>query len=76
MLTIKRRRLFSRRARQYMLAYRAIDVQNEQGNESKMSHSLLEKVLKAFKTHRYTADIDSQYVNDVVGTMRNPIVLL
>ena len=75
-LTIRRRRLFSKRARQYMLAYRAIDVQNEQGNKSKMSHSLLEKVMKVFKTHRCTADIDTKYINDVVGTMRNPIVLL
>ena len=77
-LTLAMQRKFSRRARQYMLAYRAIDIQsqNNENKEVKMSHSLLENVLKAFKTHRCTADTDSKWINNVVGTMRNPILIL
>ena len=77
-LTLAMQRKFSRRARQYMLAYRAIDIQSEnnENEEVKMSHSLLENVLKAFKTHRCTADTDSKWINTVVGTMRNPILIL
>ena len=71
-LTLDRRRLFSQRARRYMLAYRSIDLHN---SNVKMSHSLLEKVLKAFKTHRNTADIDDKWIRDVVGSMNNPIIL-
>ena len=47
----------------------------EEGVEMKMSYSLLEKVLKAFKTHRCTADIDTKWIADVVGTMQFPIVI-
>ena len=56
----------------------SIDLKAQNDNEhqeAKMSHSLLELVLKAFKTHRCTADIDSKWISDVVGTMRNPILL-
>jgi len=81
-LTIRRQRLFSKRARQYMLAYRAIDLKRdeerdaaEEGDEMKMSHSLLEKVLKAFKTHRCTADIDTKWIADVVASMNSQIVI-
>ena len=60
-----------------MLAYRAIDLHTEPGTNSKvkMSHSLLEKVLKAYKTHRNTADIDHKWIRNVVGSMNNPILL-
>ena len=61
-----------------MLAYRAIDIlsDNDENGEVKMSHSLLEKILKTFKTHRCTTDTDTKWINDVVGTMRDPILLL
>ena len=73
-LTMNRQRLFSRRARKYMLAYRAIDIHNQQGSsKEKMSHGLLEKVLKAYNTHRTTATIEYKWIQDVVGTMKNPI---
>ena len=77
-LTLAMQRKFSRRARQYMLVYRAIDIQsqNNENEEVKMSHSLLENVLKAFKTHCCTADNNSKWINNVIGTMRNPILIL
>ena len=57
-----------------MLAYRDINMQNQQGeNQEKMSHSLLEKVLKAYNTHRTTATIEYKWIQDVVGTMKNTI---
>ena len=81
-MTIRRQRLFSKHARQYMLAYPAIDLKRdeerdaaEEGDEMKMSHSLLEKVLKAFKTHRCTADIDTKWIADVVASMNSQIVI-
>ena len=82
-LTIERQRKFSKRARQYMLAYRAIDIQRRKevktgetpGAETKLSHTLLEKVVKVFKTHRNAADSDSKWIGDVVGTMQHPIDL-
>ena len=58
-----------------MLAYRAIDVLSEQNSEVKISHALLERVLKAFKTHRSTADIDVKWISDVVDTMKNTVLL-
>ena len=65
-----------------MIAYRAIDLQREkerdaaeEGDETKMSHSLLEKVLKAFKTQRCTADIDTKWIADVVANINSQIVI-
>ena len=60
-----------------MLAYHTIDIQsdNNKNEEIKMSHCLLESALKAFKTQRCTADTDSKWINNVVGTIRNPILL-
>ena len=56
-----------------MLAYRAIDINRSNSAANKMSHSLLEKVLKVYKLHRSTADTDTKWISDVVGTMKNPI---
>ena len=66
-----------------MLAYRAIDIQRRKevktgetpGAETKLSHTLLEKLVKVFKTHRNAADSDSKWIGDVVGTMQHPIDL-
>ena len=80
-LTVGRQRKFSKRARQYMLAYQAIEVQKNKhllsktDGEIKMSHMLLEKVVKVFKTHRNAADTDTKWIGDVVGSMINPIIL-
>ena len=81
-LTIQRQRKFSKRARQYMLAYRAINIKRTKDKtdethveDTKLSHTLLEKVVKVFKTHRNAADSDSKWIGDVVGTMQQPIDL-
>ena len=59
-----------------MLPYHAIDIKQEEDkaqgsdcNIAKITHSLLEKVVKTFKTHRNVADIDKGWISDIVGTM-------
>ena len=64
-MTIERQRMFSRRARQYMLAYQAIDNNNDESNElttaanggepaatnedKKTTFALIENVIKNYK---------------------------
>ena len=80
--TTERRRLFSRRTRRYMLAYHAIGIKQEEDkaqgsdcNIEKITHSLLEKVVKTSKTHHNVADINKGWILDIVGTMQRPIGL-
>ena len=80
-LTTVRQRKFSKRARQYMLAYQAIELQTNKeilskiDSKIKMIHSLLEKVVKVFKTHRNAAATNCKWISNVVGNMQNPIVI-
>ena len=67
-------RKFAARARKYMLAYIAIDKQqDEQHNtddeELKISYSLIEKCVKHFKSHRSAADFDNSFIKSVVMQM-------
>ena len=98
-LTTARQRMFSRRARVYMLAYKALDVisksnvegaSNDEGNNadqvkvevkqefplsnnlnSQYNYSLIERVVKSFKTHRCMEDIDTSYIREIVQQMVN-----
>jgi hypothetical protein len=82
-LTMERQRMFSRRAREYMVAYHAIDNQQEDKQENSdekkdrlekrnplMTAYLIEKIVKVFKTHRSTADFDCGFVAGIVNTMK------
>jgi hypothetical protein len=78
-LTIGRQRLFSKRAREYMVAYNTLDNQEvdamdeTKGNVHKnplMSAYLIEKIVKQYKTHRSAADFDSGFVDKVVDAMK------
>ena len=78
-MTTERQRLFSRRARQYMLAYNAIDNDNPEtmtndtgSNDQKpaISMTMIEKIIKTYKTHRNMGDTDAGYINSVVTTMK------
>jgi hypothetical protein len=78
-LTIERQRLFSKRAREYMVAYNTLDNQKvdamdeTKGNVHKnpsMSAYLIEKIVKQYKTHRSAADFDSGFVDKVVDAMK------
>ena len=80
---MERQRMFSRRAREYMVAYHAIDNQQEDKQENSdekkdrlekrnplMTAYLIEKIVKVFKTHRSTADFDCGFVAGIVNTMK------
>ena len=74
--------MFSRRAREYMVAYNALDNdEDECGNldEKKdagqtrnplMTSYLIEKIVKLYKTHRSAADFDCGFVSRIVNTMK------
>ncbi|KAI2492669.1 hypothetical protein MHU86_1772 [Fragilaria crotonensis] len=65
-LSIERIRKFAKRARQYLLAYHAIDsgqVSAEiQQDCAKYGPVALEKLLREFKTHRCVMDFDFKFV--------------
>ena len=77
-LTIERRRLFSKRAREYMLAYSILDNNDEIGSsegvdDEKKPHMtayLIEKIVKQYKSHRSASDFDAGFINRIVEKMR------
>jgi DNA-binding transcriptional regulator YhcF (GntR family) len=79
-LTIDRQRMFSKRARQYMLAYHSIEESKEkrklggaaESNDDKleMSAYLVEKIIKRYKSHRGATDFDSAYIDAIVNDMK------
>jgi len=80
-LTIERQRMFSKRARQYMLAYHSIEESKEkrklvgasaESNDEKleMSAYLVEKIIKRYKSHRGATDFDSAYIDAIVNDMK------
>jgi pyruvate carboxylase len=78
--------MFSRRAREYMVAYNAIDnCEDEYGDSDEkkdekkgvgqkrnplMTAYLIEKIVKLYKTHRSAADFDCGFVSRIVNTMK------
>jgi hypothetical protein len=84
-LTIRRRRLFSKRAREYMVAYSILDNNNSEEEVDKnnsndngkqeetkpqMTAYLIEKIVKQYKSHRSAADFDAGFINGIVDRMR------
>lgn len=72
-LTEDKQRKFSRRARQYALAYKALELaplKNEKTLQPVTSHQLIEKIIKNCKTHRCASDFDHGYINEVVSETR------
>ena len=66
-LTTTRMRKFSRRARQYIMAYKAIlSRRNLPNHQNSMTEPLIEKVVKVFRTHRSAADFDSKFILEAV----------
>ena len=60
-----------------MLAYHAIEEQNIQeqdDNPAVLTHTLLEKVIKTYKSHR-SVDSDCKWIKGVIDTMLKPIVI-
>ncbi len=85
-LTIQRRRLFSKRAREYMVSYSILDNNSEEvgglvegGGQSDngkqetkphMTAYLIEKIVKQYKSHRSAAYFDAGFINKIVSKMR------
>jgi DNA-binding transcriptional regulator YhcF (GntR family) len=80
-LTIERQRMFSKRARQYMLAYHSIELSKEKrelvgavgsndDEKLEMSAYLVEKIIKRYKSHRGATDFDSAYIDAIVNDMK------
>lgn len=68
----KQQQQFSRRARQYMLAYLAMETDTNQfpQSDSIRSSHLIEKIIKQYKSHRAANDFDTGYINKVVAQMK------
>ena len=83
-LTIERIRSLSRRAREYMLAYKALSSTGaaETGGSSTypLSHGIIERAIKQYKSHRNSLDTDNAFLQliikkeDEVDTAQNKII--
>ena len=83
-ITIEMRRKFSRRAREYIGAYRALslhraaveslgdgegDGEQEQSEIPSMSAQLIEKVVKLYKSHRNIIDQEKGWIKNIMLLM-------
>ena len=70
-LTTTRCRKFARRAREYILAYLAMDCQSTVDNTQirSVTNKDIEMVVKMYKTHRSAADFDKGFIETVVSEM-------
>ena len=69
LITVDMVRKFSKRARGYMLAYRALecDVMKESPNgQTDISHKMIEKMKKVISSHRAALDFDRGFLNKIV----------
>ena len=70
MLTTKTVRKLSRRARAYICAYYALYESKRMGDDiPTLTLPLIERLMKAFKTHRAAIDFDAGFVNVFVPKM-------
>jgi hypothetical protein len=71
-ITIQRVRAFSRRARQYTLAYYAMQQQQQEetsatfNEQSQPTAVKIELMVKHFKTHRCAIDFDGAFIRAVI----------
>ena len=75
LISVEQRRKFARRARRYIVAYRAFALHTESGEKSlgdpTMSASLIKKVVKISKMHRSIKDQEAGYIKGVLDLMVN-----
>jgi hypothetical protein len=77
-LTTPTVRKLSRRARAYVCAYYALHQRTQQNNDNNvpsLTLPLIERLVKAFKTHREAVDFDTGFVNSFVTSTVEDIVL-
>ena len=69
LLSVDMVRKFSKRARGYMLAYRALesdDMNKQADGPTEITHQMIEKMKKVISSHRAALDFDKGYLNKVV----------
>ena len=78
-LTTHRQRMFSKKAREYTLAYHALHQFKQQSTttnnsqqqiQEQMSCKMIETIAKQYKLHRSVNDSEWGYINDIVKSMR------
>ena len=69
-------RKLSRRARAYICAYYSIYESQNKGDTTKLTLPLIERVVKAFKTHRAALDFDAGFVNGFVPAMIDGVIAI
>jgi hypothetical protein len=76
-LTIKTVRKLSRRARSYICAYYSLYESANRGDDTtKVSLPLIERIVKAFKSHRAAIDFDAGFVYGFVHAMNNGAIVI
>ena len=66
-LTLTRQRLFSRRARQYIVAYHSLNYAKQaSGDSTVVSSALIEKMVKGYKSHRSGSDFDIGFIQTIL----------
>jgi len=80
-LTTEMIRKFSRRARSYMLSYKALEIVREEGREEGMgdevdisldiTHKQIENMQKIIKSHRVALDFDQGFVTSALKLAKN-----
>ena len=69
-------RKLSRRARAYICAYYSLYESQNRGDTTKLTLPLIERVVKAFKTHRAALDFDAGFVNGFVPSMIDGVIVI
>ena len=76
-LTIEVVRKLSRRARAYICAYFALfESKNRGNNDTILTLPLIERLVKAFKTHCVAIDFDSKFINGFVPSMKDGVFVI
>ena len=77
-LTTTTVRKLSRRARSYICAYYAIHQRKQQDNGNdvpSLTLPIIDRIVKAFKTHRAVVDFDTGFVNSIVSSAIEDVLL-
>ena len=76
-LTTETIRKLSRRARSYICAYLSLYESSSRGDDTtKLTLPLIERLVKAFKTHRAAIDFDAGFVYGFVPAMKDGVIVI
>jgi hypothetical protein len=76
-LTVDTVRKLSRRARAYICAYYSLYESQNRGDDTiKLTLPLIERLVKAFKTHRAAIDFDAGFVHGFVPNLKDGAIVI